>query len=471
MTPASVALFLLLLIPLIKHSLAGALVLQAPLEDRGDKLKFGQATCLSRDGRRVFIGANGFDKFRGAVYVYDLASGSGSKLEHWRRTRLCANNTQPAHEKKPRELRAVSRGSGFGFSCAVSKEADSVVVGAPGHDVQKGAVYVFRYEEEGRVWMEGPKLDNPHRRSGDAFGWAVGVNSDCTTVVASAKGRRANNGEVYSYSCEAGCTDCQLGERIVPPDITDSTGPRGIRIRNNFGVSLAINGNGDVMAVGSTGYDEERGAVYVYARDGESGNWTFSQRLESPNAQKFGFFGFKLAIDYEGEKIVVGADGEADYKGAAYVFHRQVDKDGNATFEHFQELLSGKRVAEDNFGGSVALSGDGRALLVGAPGANRGHGKDHGVMYMYEQVKGKQKSKWELAESIWLPHEHSQAGNFFAWTVGVSGNGKRFVSTAPDSYSGAGLATVGELRITGKRALDSNSLVHDDVVTEDKQEL
>ncbi|CDF40710.1 unnamed protein product [Chondrus crispus] len=225
------------------------------------------------------------------------------------------------------------------------------------------------------------------------------------------------------------------------------------------------------MAVGSTGFEEERGAVYVYTRPDVSTNWTFAQRLESPNAQQFGFFGFKIAMDSKGTKLVVGADGEADYRGAAYLFVRKEGKAGQPRFDHFQELVAGKRAMEDNFGGSVALSGDGKAVVVGAPGVNKGNGKDHGVMYMFEEVKGRRKSKWALAESIWLPHEHSQSGNFFAWTVDLSGNGERFVSTAPDSYGGAGLVTVGELEVMGKRAMDADDHLTDDVFNEEREEL
>lgn len=449
---------------------AAHLILQAPHEDRNDNLKFGQASCLSYDGRRVVIGANGFDKYKGALYIYDLAAGTGDKVEHWRRSRVCGNDTASAEEKKPRELRAVPRGSGFGFSCAATPSADRVVVGAPGHDTQKGAAYVFKYDEEAGGWEEIGKLDAENGRNGDSFGWAVEVDDACRRVAVSAKGRRANNGEVYMFECEVGCDKCALRGRISPPDFTDVSGPRGIRIRNNFGVSMAMSGEGDVLAVGSTGYEEERGAVYVYKRE-DGGEWMLLQRLESPNAQKFGFFGFKLAMDRWGKKIVVGADGEDGYKGAAYIFYRGSSKNGSTTYSHFQQLVSKKRAVEDNYGGSIALSADGRALIVGAPGVNRNDGKDHGVMYIYEEVKGRRSSKWELAESIWLPSYHSQDGNFFAWTVALSGNGGRFVATAPDSYGGAGLVTVGEFVVKGKRAVDHESLQQDDVVDLEKQEL
>lgn len=447
------------------------LILQPPHEDRAENLKFGQSTCITRDGRRFVIGANGFEKYKGAIYVYDLSSGSGTRLEHWRRTRLSANGSQPAEEKKPRELRAVPRGSGFGFSCAITANGDYLVVGAPGHDMQKGVVFLFGFDEQGRRWKEVGGIQAEGGRSGDLFGWAVGVDDECENVVVSAKGRRANNGEVYGFRCARGCQGCELSKTIGPPDFTDSNGPRGIRIRNNFGVSLAVAGG--VLAVGCTGFEEEKGAVYVYGK-GEKGEeeWTLLQRLQSPKGQKFGFFGFKVAMDEKGGKIVVGADGEDEYRGAVYVFKRKVGKGGKIEYKYAQELVSDERMAEDNFGGSVALSGDGRALIVGAPGANRHDGKDHGVMYVYEEIWGRREVKWELAESVWLPVHHSSNGNFFAWTVAVSGNGGRYVATSPDFAKGMGVVAVGEFEVKGKRALDHKSLADDDVVgTEEKEDL
>lgn len=462
----------LLLLLLLQPALARPLVLQPPPADRADKLKFGHSALLSRSGSRLLVGANGFRSFRGAVYAYDMVTPPGDKPQHWRRALLSANHSQPAVQKAPRELRPVSRGSGLGFSMAATADARAVVIGAPGHDMQKGAVFVFADDGPAEAqWRQVGMLGNSFRRGGDVFGWALDVDEAGETVLVSAKGRRANNGEVYSYRCGVGCTACEIVQRIAPPDVTDATGPRGIRIRNNFGVSLVVNAKGDVMAVGSTGFQEERGAVYVYSREDVGGNWTLAQRLESPNAEKFGFFGFKLAMDAEGTKLLIGADGERDYRGAAYLFSRKTGKDGQVRFEHLQQLTAGKRHVEDNFGGSVALSADGKAIVVGAPGVNKGNGKDHGVMYMFEEVKGRRNSKWALADSVWLPQEHSQSGNFFAWTVGLSGDGKRFVSTAPDSYSGAGLVTVGELQVTGKRAMDAKDRLTDEVIDDGKQEL
>lgn len=430
------------------------LVLQAPVEDRSEKLKFGQTTCVSRDGRRIAVGANGYDKFRGAMYIYELAGGKGNRMENWRRFRMCGNDTRRAQDKKRRELRVVERGSGFGFCCALSSDAGRIVVGAPGHELQRGAVYVFG-NWEGR-WEQMDVLKGPDGRSGDCFGWVVVMNEDCSRVGVSAKGRRANNGEVYIFDCGSGCMDCKLSSRISPPDYTDSAGPRGIRIRNNFGVSMGMNAKGDVLAVGCTGFKEERGAVYVFGRR-EEGAWELMQRLESPNGQRVGFFGFKLDMDGSGRRLAVGADGEDEEKGAVYMFEMEKDK-----FKMRQRMVAEERAVEDNFGGSVALSGNGRALVVGAPGARRDGFKDHGMLVVFEEMKGR-KERWEVGEELWLEEEDSQTGNLFGWHVALSEDGKRFAATAPESNNGLGLAAFGALEVTGKWRADWKSLIDDDV--------
>lgn len=430
---------------ILHHSLCVAhLFLQAPIRDRSEKLKFGQATCISSDGRRVAIGANGYDRFRGALYVYDLASGSGERMEHWRRTRVVGNDTISAEEKEPRELRVIERGSGFGFSCAITPDGENLVIGAPGHSLQRGALYLFSYAQKSASWNERGKLEAPGLKSADLFGWAVVVSELCDTIAVSAKGRRANNGEVFLYSCKAGCLDCKLSERLAPSAYTDSAGPRGIRIRNNFGVSVAMNQKGNVLAVGCIGYKEESGAVYVYTRN-ESKNWNEIQRIESPNAQKFGFFGYKVSMDNEGKTVAIGADGEKQYTGAVYMFSRQAGSSCTDKFEYMQTMTRDELNTEDNFGGAVALSGDGKALLVGAPGKSMKGLKDHGVTYLFEDTTGCEEGNWKVTERVELPSAHSKEESMFGWSVEFSSKGGRFVATAPNSYNGEGLVALGKL--------------------------
>lgn len=493
---------------------ADVLLLQPPSSDRSDNLKFGQSVCVTRDGRTVAIGANGHANFRGAIYLHTLTSGTGHRPTDWTVTKLSPNATHPAEERAPHHFRLLARGSGLGFSCALSSTI--LVAGAPGHDTQRGALFLFVRQHLRTV------LTVPHARSGDMLGWAVAIGAGGKVIAASAKGRRAHDGHVFIFRCtdelltenvtsespgddemEKGSDEegdgesqrkrrCRIVASIPPPDYTDAAGPRGIRIRNNFGCSLALDDAGTVLVVGSTGFQQERGAAYVFrlTRSGQSrGNeradkartedgegegkdegdesWDLVQRLESPNAQDYGFFGFKVGMDASGSRIVVGADGEGEYRGAAYLFDRKESMPKTA-YEHVPTLKIQGVDVEDNVGGSVALSGDGRAVVVGAPGVKHGTLRDHGVMRIYERLKKREGgNEWNVSESVWLPKQAATAGALFAWTVSMSGDGGRFAATAPDANGGSGVVVVGSFQVTGKPKAEQRSLQHDDVVDED----
>ena len=452
---------------LLLYTTKAQLVMQAPVEDQGEKLKYGQATCISSNGRRVAIGANGYEKFKGTMYIYEHASGSGEKMEHWRRVRLCGNGTKTAEERRPRELRVIEKGSGFGFACAFTANARHLIVGAPGHSLQRGAVFVFRHNKWTGDWQEVAKLEDSTGRSGDSFGWSVTVSDTCSKIFVSAKGRRANNGEVIIFSCKKKCTECTLVNRLTPPDFTDSLGPQGIRIRNNFGISIAINGSGNKIAVGCTGFKEEKGTVYIFGAVKGKKEWKLLQRLESPNAQKFGFFGYKVSLTKDGNRLAVGADGEDNYRGTVYVFDQGNRNDKSGEFHYSQKITAERRAEEDNFGGALSFSSDGRALAIGAPGASKNSKKDTGALFLYEGINKESSTSWELAETIWPTAEKSSANTFFAWSVGLSSHGDKFVATAPDSHDGTGTATIGFFKVTGRKA----SSMKQDIPNYEKEDL
>jgi hypothetical protein len=447
----------LFLTSLIVSALAGAGVgggsvqvgrkwtLTPPSDDRGDRIKFGQAACVSHDGTRMVVGANGYDQFKGAVYVYDLAQGAGNRAHHWRRKKLEGSDSRSAESKKVGELRLVDRGSGFGFSCAMDRSGDLLLIGAPGHELQKGTVYVFSYSRQTNTWTEGSRLEGPERRNSDSFGWTVASSGGGATVAVGAKGRRANNGEVYVYKRDRTADfagEYSLAARITPPDYTDETGPRGIRIRNNFGVSLDMSAAGDLIAVGCTGFKSERGAVYVMALDSSSGSWNLLQRLVAPQPKAFGFFGFKLAMDDAGSTVAVGADGEDNYRGSVYVFSRLNQTAGSGAFGGVVHLQAPAGMTEDNYGGSIALSGDGQVLAVGSPGANKDDDADHGAYYVYTRLPS---GGWDLVRREML-EDHDAAGRaLYSWAVALTGSGHRILATSPDSQGASGIVTVGSL--------------------------
>lgn len=446
-----------------------------PAEDRGDRNKFGQATCTSSDGKRFAVGANGFDRYRGAVYIYDLVRGTGNRAHHWRRKFLQGISTRSAERKKTGELRIAERGSGFGFSCAFDDSGKTLAVSAPGHDLQKGAVYVFKVKESTQKWEEVAFLAGPQGRNGDSFGWAVAMSGNGDIIAVSAKGRRANNGEVYIFNESVSGEDLsisyELSGRIQPPDFTNEEGPNGIRIRNNFGVSVSMSGDGSLLGIGCTGFQREQGAVYVVRleklkkqsiakdddnkskaensadeREDEGRNWEIVQRLEAPEPSDFGFFGYKLAMSSKGSTIAVGADGEDEYRGSVYVFEQCGNETNLPLFCVTPvRLRAPKPMPEDNYGGSVSISGNGAVLVVGSPGANNGvkgdkKSSDHGAVYIYERHA--RNSTWDLAGNEALEKDQKRANAFYAWDTSISHSGHMVLTTSPEYESASGLVTV-----------------------------
>ncbi len=130
--------------------------------------------------------------------------------------------------------------------------------------------------------------------------------------------------------------------------------------------SLAL--DGDVTVAGSPDISRP-GWVHVLRR--VSGQWTIEARLDDPAADKEGMFGH--AVGVSGDTIVVGAKGNApNNPGAAYAFVKSASGwSQQATFESLSPDAPAGSNMRDQFGWSVAISGD-RAAVVRVAGPQRG---------------------------------------------------------------------------------------------------
>ncbi|MCC9643364.1 filamentous hemagglutinin N-terminal domain-containing protein [Rhodopirellula sp. JC740] len=176
--------------------------------------------------------------------------------------------------------------------------------------------------------------------------------------------------------------------RILDIDLSDS----------DFGNSLALNGAGDILAVGDP---EDRGAVFLFSldRDDLSVASSLDQYLSDftgPTELDLDFndrFGFSVDLNLVGDRLAVGAIGDQGITnnsgfqtGAVYLFDlntddlsetpefRAVIQDGAITGFGLQGAMDPSVVTQiqldagDRFGSSVALTDEGSYLLVGAPG-------------------------------------------------------------------------------------------------------
>ena len=281
----------------------------------------------------------------------------------------------------------------FGGSVAVSGE--TVVVGAaseassttgvnstPNNSaVDSGAAYVF--VRSGTSWSQQAYLKASNTGAVDFFGSSVAVSGD--TVVVGALNEGSSTSGVNSTPNESASGS---GAAYVFVRSGTSWSQQAYLKASNtglydrFGWSVAVSENTVVVGAveedsGTTGVNstpnesaEDSGAAYVFVRSGTS--WSQQAYLKSSNTGAYDYFGGSVAVS--GETVVVGASSEdssttgvnstpnesAWDSGAAYVFVRS-----GSSWNQQAYLKTSNPEDQDNFGSSVALSGD--TVVIGAP--------------------------------------------------------------------------------------------------------
>src|SRR5690606_11498132 len=121
--------------------------------------------------------------------------------------------------------------------------------------------------------------------------------------------------------------------------------------------------------------DTRSGAVYVFVRADDS--WSQQAYIKASNTDESDGFGSSVALSTDGSTLAVGAideasnatgtsgagqdNNDASSAGAVYVFVRS-----GSGWSQQAYLKASNTDVGDNFGVSMALSGDGRTLAVGA---------------------------------------------------------------------------------------------------------
>ena len=166
-----------------------------------------------------------------------------------------------------------------------------------------------------------------------------------------------------------------------------------------FGFSVAV--SGDTIVIGAplqnVGSIERQGAAYVFTMP--PGGWagaTQTAELTANDAAEGDQLGASVAID--GNTIVVGSAahrvGSNSEQGAAYVF--VMPPGGWKSMTQTAELTAGDGAFDDQFGNSVAISGD--TVVVGALNHEVGANTWQGAAYVFTMPAGGWENKTQTAE-------------------------------------------------------------------------
>lgn len=360
----------------------------------------------------------------------------------------------------------------FGTRLAISADGSTLAVGASAESSngiendnsapQSGAVYVFR--RIGGLWIQEAYVKARNWGAGDAFGYSVALSADGSTLVVGAHLEDGNG------STEADNSAKESGAAYVFQR-TGSTWEQQAYLKatnveqgDKFGGSVAISGDGNVVAVGATGEDsalpdtptnnaaDEAGAVYVYYR--VAGAWlSHVSYLKASNPEGGDLFGFSLSLSRDGTTLAVGALGEdskatgvngpqadnsAPQSGAVYLF-RTAFTLGWTQSAYVKASNTG---AADIFGIAVALSGDGSTLAVGAYGEDSSAtgvngdqadnaGSQSGAAYVFRKTL----SQW--SQDAYVKAANTALGDDFGFALALSGDGATLAVGAFSENSGS----------------------------------
>lgn len=175
----------------------------------------------------------------------------------------------------------------------------------------------------------------------------------------------------------------------------------------------------DGVAVAGNGGDRER--ANTFARDGNE--WAHESILRATDGDDGDDFGETVALSGDGNVALVGArfDDDPNGGGAAYVFERAGDEWTQAT-----KLVADDGDDDDGFGTAVSLSGDGTTALVGAGGDEDPNGRLSGSAYVFERAGG----EWTQASK--LAPAGGDNGDRFGRATSLSGDGTTAVVGAPE---------------------------------------
>jgi len=210
------------------------------------------------------------------------------------------------------------------------------------------------------------------------------------------------------------------------------TGSFSIDINDAFGSSVATSADGKTIVVGAAtlpgltvvGADGLPGApntglVYVFDRNGNSFNQVGI--LTGSNTGSADIFGGSVAISADGKTIVVGSPADETTlsdTGVVYVF----DRIGNS-FNQVGILTGSNSVdAGDNFGFSVAISVDGKTIIAGAPNDELPGSDNTGVVYVFDRIGNSFNRVGILTGS-----NSVDAGDNFGFSVSTSSDAKTIV--------------------------------------------
>ena len=329
-----------------------------------------------------------------------------------------ANDEWTFHQK----INAADEINGNSFGRAVAISDNYAIVSAPGwkdaSNTAYGSAYIFKLNALNNQWEQYSQLQGDIGSATNSFGVSVAINETYAIVGNNLEkdGLNLNHGVAYIYNISTG-----THQKLIASDRSDSYASG-----SQFATSFALDNNQLFVGAWNDGTDENSknyidrtGAAYVFNLN--NGSWNHQQKLVATDKVLNNNFGYSVATS--GDYAVVGTplegedvNGQNPINGAGKAYIFKRSNNGSWVLQ--QEIVASDRIAGSNFGWSVAIK-NGYAI-VGASKATITTGTETqvsaGVAYIFK-----------LEGEIWvqqaiLTAETPKSNGYFGWSVSITEN-------------------------------------------------
>ena len=381
------------------------------LDALGGDDRFGFSVSLSNNGMRLAVGAKNDDGLgdvdtdAGAVYLF------GFENEMYKNPTLLAT-IGSGYSDSDQFAVDLDDSDAFGSAIALNDAGNTLAVGAQSDDgdsnaaTDTGAVYLFTFSDTdygtmdhestiGYLYNKANQLEITDLQDNDKFGGALALSTDDRLVVGAAYSDGQNDDatdsgmvKLISFSDNA-FSDPELVATITKdPFVNDLPNNDFTTTGEAYGASVSLDGDGDRMAVtaiydgGNPDTSSNYGAVHLYSftdtnfsgavLEGTIGQGYTGGKNINFNAGSGDYFGHSVSLNSAGDRLAVGETGYTGGGAVRLFSFTDTSFTGGSLTGTIAEGVSGTNDVNisldsgDDFGTSVALSGDGTKLAVGA---------------------------------------------------------------------------------------------------------
>ncbi len=291
-----------------------------------------------------------------------------------------------------------------GKSIDFSSDGNTLAVGAHFDDTagggNAGSCYILT--RSGASWSDQQTLASSTAAASERFGFAVALSEDgntCAVGLPYRGGGTAEEGGVDIFTRSGGTWSHQ--QRVYASDASWFY---------SFGWALALSADGNTMVVGAPQAGSNDGKFYFFTRSG--GTWSQQSGPHTFGTGTLGNTGASVALSDDGNTAAIGRPaGGGSATNRVAIWTRS-----GSTWSSEQEVTPSSGNTTCDFGRSVALSGDGNTLVVGAPFSDVG-ASNAGAAYVFTRSGVTWTEQDELLAS------DAGADNYFGHDVDISDNG------------------------------------------------